>query len=280
MAALADNYEQCLIIANNNPDRGYEIAAEWRDYGGGARAEHCLAIALVGQGKHERAAEILDDMARGIEADPASKGRSAQDIALQRADLLAQSGNAWLLAEAPDKAYISFTDAMAVPELPSDWRTETLIDRARAAADLNDQESAVEDLTEALALAGPRADILTYRAAAQRALGAVVKARADVEQAIELDPNHFEAWFERGHLNHQVGNEDAAIVDWLQVTYLAPDTPAALAAEANIKSVREARANPAKDEARPSTPDEQPNPLRPVDGHLEAPLPDPEAPAP
>ncbi|MFN3231384.1 MAG: hypothetical protein ACE363_04405 [Alphaproteobacteria bacterium] len=278
--AFANNYEQCIVIVDRSPDRAFEIAAEWRDYGGGAPAEHCMALALIGQGKAERAAELLDEMARTIKDDPASEGRTPEQIRLQRADLLTQAGNAWLLAEAPDKAYMRFTDALAEQGLPLDWRVETLTDRARAAADLNDQDSAVDDLTDALELGGPRPDVLTYRAAAQRALGAVVKAREDVDAALALNPDYYEALFERGHLNHQVGNDDAAIVDWLQVTYIAPDTPAALAAEANIKSVREARAASGQEGAMPPTPAAPPNPALPADAHSEVDQPDPAAPAP
>ena len=239
--ASADIYRKCINMVSDTPEKAYEAAVEWRDFGGGIPAEHCMALAMANRGQYEQAAELLEDLASRAEREHESE--NATSPAAQRADLLAQAGNAWLVAGQVDRAYSVLSDALSEPDLPDNIRAELLIDRSRTEAEQDDFKAALDDLNQAHALLGPRIDILTYRAAAYRALGALTKARADVNAALEVDPQDYEALFERASLNLLAGNPDGAIADWTKVKVLAPGTPAAEAAEINIGIAREARSN-------------------------------------
>ena len=241
--AEEDPYRTCIMMTETDPDRAYDAAVEWRDFGGGLPAEHCMAIALANQGDFARAAELLEDMARRADAplDPSRAGDAVGGPDVRRADLLAQAGNAWLIAGEADRAYGIFSDALRTPDLPGPVRGELLIDRSITDAERSRFQGAVDDLNEAYELLGPRADILTYRATAHRGLGAFTRARADVNAALALEPQNAEALFERASLNLLVGNYDGAIVDWTKVTRLVPRTPAAEAARRNIARTEEAR---------------------------------------
>ena len=238
-----DLYRKCITMADTDPDKAYDAAVEWRDFGGGAGAEHCMAIALAIQGDYARAAELLEDLARRADypLDPALAGDALGGPEVRRADLLAQAGNAWLIAGETDRAYSVFSDALEMPDLPAPVRGELLIDRATADAERERHQGALDDLNEAFELLGQRADILTYRAAAQRGLGALSRARADIDAALALAPQSPEALFERASLNLLVGNYEGAILDWTKVRRLAPGTPAAQAAAINIARAEDAR---------------------------------------
>ena len=232
--ASADIYRKCITMVSGTPEKAYEAAVEWRDFGGGIPAEHCMALAMAARGDYVQAAELLEDLASRAEREHESE--NAASPSAQRADLLAQAGNAWLVAGQVDRAYSVLSDALSEPDLPDNIRAELLIDRSRTEAEQDDFKAALDDLNQAHALLGPRIDILTYRAAAYRALGALTKARADVNAALEIDPQDYEALFERASLNLLAGNPDGAISDWTMVKMLAPDSPAAEAAECRKKA--------------------------------------------
>ncbi len=56
----------------------------------------------------------------------------------------------------------------------------------------------------------------------------------DIEAALTLRPDSAEALLERGNIFRLIGQEEAARDDWVRVTTLAPRSPAADAAQANL----------------------------------------------
>ena len=152
-----NRYDRCLDLAQKKPQTAFDAALSWRDEGGGAAAEHCLAVALVGLKHYGEAAYRLDTL---------SRDRTAGD-APTRAAILDQAGNAWLLAGQPEDAQASFSAALKLT--PAD--PDLLADRARARAMRKDWSGAEADLTAALTRAPNRPEFYVLRASARRALG-------------------------------------------------------------------------------------------------------------
>ncbi len=303
MPAAANNYGECMKLVDMAPKRAYELAIQWRDYGGGIPAEHCMALSLFAQGQYEKAAVMLEDLSRRArqqaKAAPRQAGEAAE-IKLGKdgkpeappeplppglaIDLLAQAGNAWLMEDKNEKAFTVLSDALASPGVNDDQAAEILIDRARARVEMGNLEGAVTDLDDALRRGGPRSEAYSYRAAAHRALGHFQSAREDIDKALMLDPENVDALLERANLNHAIGNSDAAIVDWIQVMKLAPDTPSAKAAADSVNKVRAMQAEEEKEAAKPSTPGARralvPKPAAPPAATQPAPAPAPATPTP
>lgn len=294
--AAASNYSECMKLVDMAPKRAYELAAQWRDYSGGIPAEHCMALSLFAQGQYEKAAGMLEDLAK--RAQQQAKARPAEGAAEVKlgkdgkpepepevlppglaVDLQSQAGNAWLMADNNEKAFRVLSEALGMPGINDDQAAEILIDRARTQVEMGNLEGAVKDLDVALQRGGPRSEGYSYRAAAHRALGHFESARADVDRALMLDAENVDALLERANLNHAIGNSDAAIVDWIQVMKLAPDTPSAKAAADSVNKVRAHQAEEEKEAARPSTPGARqaqvPKPAAPPAAPQPAPAPAP-----
>jgi tetratricopeptide (TPR) repeat protein len=219
-APAADRYQTCLNNALSMPDGAYEDAMAWRAEGGGAPAEHCAAVALTGLRKYEEAAARLDRLA---------SSPSAGDVSL-RAQILAQAGNAWLLAGRPEQAIQSFNAALSLaPDDP-----DTLMDRARASAIKENWAGAERDLSAALAANPSSVDALVLRASARRAQGNVKGAEGDITRALLLDANSLNALVEYGLIRAAKGDKGGAREAFLAVLAKAPDSPAADSARAEI----------------------------------------------
>ncbi|MCZ6453449.1 MAG: hypothetical protein O6909_04325, partial [Alphaproteobacteria bacterium] len=65
---VAQAYQGCMALARAKPAEGFEAAIAWRDEGGGPPARHCTAIALVGLGQLDEAAQRLEDLAQNMGA--------------------------------------------------------------------------------------------------------------------------------------------------------------------------------------------------------------------
>jgi regulator of sirC expression with transglutaminase-like and TPR domain len=217
---LAAQYQACMDLAETNPDEALEQAETWVDLGGSDPARHCAAVALMRLGHYEAAGQELETLAASLE--PA--------FAFLQIPVLIQAAQAWLAAGKVDRAYAVQTTALA--RQPND--IELLVDRAMTAASVGNFAAAIDDLNRALSHAPNRADILVLRASAHRLLDQPEAALADIEAALSLDPDNAEGLLERGNLRRQAGNDAGARDDWLRVTRLAPDSPAAEAAQANL----------------------------------------------
>ena len=219
-AADAAGYRACIAEVERSAHRGFEYAIGWESLGGGDPARHCVALALMRLGHHEVAARRLEELARVIDADAAVK-----------ADLLGQSGQAWLRAENPLAALAVLDAAINL----HDRNPEIFADRAQAHAEGGEMGPAIEDLSRALQLDSEFTDARVFRASAYRQTGKAGLAMQDVEVALSQNPAHPEALLERGILRGQAGDEAGARADWLRVIEAAPDGPAATAAQANLE---------------------------------------------
>ena len=218
----AARYRDCLRLVETDPDAAYDRSEMWRLEGGGPAARHCGALALVALELYGEAALRLGDL-----ADAPGAGGTAD-----RAAILAQAGNAWLLAGAPQNAVAALDAAIAL--LPDD--PDLLIDRARARAGAGDPEAAASDLTRALAVQPDSTIALVLRAGAHRAAGRLEPALADADRALALSPDLPDALVERGAIRLALGDEAGARADWVRVGEIAgsvaPDHPDAAALEA------------------------------------------------
>jgi regulator of sirC expression with transglutaminase-like and TPR domain len=219
-----DRYDRCLELVKRDAGTAFDQANGWYKAGGGAAALHCSALALVELKRYPEAAGKLEQAAK----------EGTKFAAPQRAALLDQAGNAWLLAGKPDRAAASFSAALGFA--PQD--EDTLTDRARARGLLKDWAGAEADLSAVLSLDPDRADALVLRASAVHAQGRKADARADIAHALDLDPGYPDALLERGAMKLEDGDANGARADWQQVAKDAPGTDAAAAAQVRLQSLK------------------------------------------
>ena len=219
----AKDYADCMTLARSQPEQAFENATAWEGVGGAEAARHCAAVALLGLGHYGEAASRLQALAEAVKGPQAGL----------RPGLLAQAGQAWLLAAEPLRAYAVQSAALKLePENVELW-----IDRAVTLATAENYWEAIDDLNEAESLAPARADILIFRASAYRFVEANDLALEDVGRGLSLDPNNPEGLLERGILRRLGGDEAGARADWLKTLTVAPGSPAAQAAQANLESL-------------------------------------------
>jgi len=210
---VADPYQACVAAVDANAADAFEMASIWRDHGGGVPAEHCIALALIALDEPGEAASRLDALARRMDAGAAT----------DRARLLAQSGNAWLLASELQNAEAAFSAALKLT--PRD--AEIWTDRARTRAARQDWINAEADLNNALTYDRARPATYVLRASARQAQGNNAGYKADIDAALALDPTFPDALVERGAMKMDAGDSAGARADFLQVLLRAPDSPAA-----------------------------------------------------
>ena len=211
--AGSDPYQECVAAIAKKADDAFEMALIWRDRGGGAQAEHCAALALLSLDEPGEAASRLDALAQ--RPDAGTPG--------QRAALLGQAGNAWLLANQPENAETAFSAALRLMAQDA----ELWVDRARARAARQDWANAEADLNTAIGLDRGKAENFVLRASARHAQGNDPGYRTDINAALALDPTFPDALVERGTMRMQAGDAAGARADFLQVLLRAPDSPAA-----------------------------------------------------
>jgi len=197
--AVAD-YSQCVALAQRNPALAEERASAWQNEGGGAAAIHCSALALTALKRYAEAARKLDALARD----------KAIGNGTDRAALLDQAGNAWLLAGLGNNAVQSFSAGLVQDPNDIDIRA----DRARARAMQQDWAGAEADLSAALLKDQNRVDLLVLRASARWALNLKADAATDILRALALYPDYPAALVERGRMKYEAGDKNGARSDW------------------------------------------------------------------
>jgi tetratricopeptide (TPR) repeat protein len=215
-----NRYERCLALAKSDAEKAAGAAEAWHEAGGGAAALHCDALALVALRRYLEAAEKLDQAA--MAADPHN--------ANLRVALFDQAGNAWLLAEQPEKAETSINSALALAPRDED----ILYDRARARAANKNWPGAEADLTTLLAIDHERADAYVLRASARHAEGRKAEALADLGRAMQIYPDYPEALVERGSMRFEAGDMAGARADWTMAARASPNSDAGAAARARL----------------------------------------------
>lgn len=222
MPRLADgpDYDRCLSLLRDDPDEAMRFAQAWDATGGGDGARHCIALAMLGLGEPDRAAERLERL-----------GAASRAGGVARAAVFGQASQAWMMAGDANRAFAAVTIALTLA--PQD--VELLVDRSVVLASMQRYRESIEDLDSALALEPERAEAWVLRAAALRHLERVDQAFVAVERALILAPENAEALLERGILRQLRGDASGARNDWQRAIQLAPDSMAADLAAQNIQ---------------------------------------------
>jgi len=216
-------YRSCLALVHSKPEDAFESALAWRDQGGGAPAEHCVALALLGMGKHAQAAARLEALADGL--GPAGK--------VPPSAVLAQAANVWLLGGEPERALAAIDRALALEP----GRAPLLVDRARAMGELGRHAEALADLDRAVGLDPRDDDALAFRASALRHLGRLDEALVSADRALAANPDNASARLERGLVRMQMADLAGARTDWLETATRHAGTPAGDAAQSMLEEL-------------------------------------------
>jgi tetratricopeptide (TPR) repeat protein len=218
----ARQYAACMALAETAPEDAFDEAIAWRDMGGGDAASHCQAKALFYLKQYGEAARRFEALAQGVKSGPKFK-----------AELLAQAARAWMQDNNPRRADDVLTAAVELnPDDPDLW-----IDRGLARADFGSYRAAVDDFTRGIGIDPNLPEAYTFRAAAHRYLENLDAATDDLDRALALDSHYPEALLERGILRRLKGDGAGARADWLLVIDVAPGTPTAASAQANLQKL-------------------------------------------
>ncbi|MFN3959382.1 MAG: hypothetical protein ACK4NP_05665 [Parvularculaceae bacterium] len=185
-------HQECVRLIVEDVAKGRDGAQRWALEGGGAPAQHCLAIADLAAGFPRLAAARLTDITeRGDAGDAGARARVLAEAALAwlEADDIPEAEQAIMAAKsrAPDLAELDFVAAKIYAEA----------NRWQAAAD-------AVSAAEKHGATSPEAYII--RARAYRALGRIEDAANDVVAALSMDPFNVDALTLRGELR-QAGVE-------------------------------------------------------------------------
>lgn len=217
-AYAVDDYDTCVAMIADDPNRAEREAGEWARYGGGgAAARHCYALALIEIGAPVRAADELIATA-SEEADLPEQAR---------ADILVQAGE--LLVETDYPATAEIVAGQALQLVPQDAGALGL--RAAVRLANGSPRSALSDLNKALEKKGKDVRLLLRRASAHRRLGNPIPARDDASFATELAPERADAWLERGRIEVKLGDKPSARVSLLKAIELDRDGKVGTAAQ-------------------------------------------------
>jgi tetratricopeptide (TPR) repeat protein len=214
-------YDDCLSQAGLNAPMAFASATKWISERGGAPAEHCAAVALVGMKRYDEGASRLDSLGQ------------APGMGALRPQLFDQAGNAWMLAGDTGKAVASFQSALALSASDPDLYA----DLARAQAMDDDWPAVESDLNAALAIQPRRPDLLVLRASARDAQNRFADARSDAEAALQIAPRSPDALVERGSIERDMGELKTARADFLAAMTLNPSGETRDAAQRNLAAL-------------------------------------------
>jgi len=182
----AQRLDACIAKLDSDPEGAYEDGLAWINEGGRPFARQCTALALVELGQAAEGAVRLEDLAN------ADNGGSVA----QRVIYLTQSGNAWLLAGAPEAALVTLNNAIKLS--PTDPTLKA--DRAAAHMALGDWRSAARDLDIAKRVRPYDTGILQMRAEVRLNLDDLAGAERDVNAAMEIDDTDITTLLLRGRV--------------------------------------------------------------------------------
>ncbi|WP_336962066.1 tetratricopeptide repeat protein [Sphingobium aquiterrae] len=160
--------------------------------------------------------------------------------------LWAQAGNAALLGGEPAKAR-EFFDAAFARGLPDGLeKGEAYLDRARALVALGDMVKARGDLDNAVVQAAPDPLAWLLSATLARRTGNLALARTHIAQAVKLSPDDASVALEEGNIAIRSGQDDIARAAWSRAAKLAPQGDAGKAAADSLSRLEaEAKVPPA-----------------------------------
>lgn len=188
--AEQDRLNICIEKTETDPAEAYEDSLVWLANGNRPKARYCNAIALLELGELEESAARLEALANA--PDPIS----LED----RAQYMAQAGNAWLSAGYPDAAIVSFSAALKLrQDDPGLFK-----DRAAAYLSLERWVEGVDDLNAALELVPADPEALALRARAHLATENLDAAMADMKDARMQEPENIDYLVLRGDIREAI----------------------------------------------------------------------------
>lgn len=197
-AREAERLDACVAKIEVDPEEAYEDGLAWLYQGNRPGARQCTAMALIALGRADEGAARLEQLANSVD------GGTVE----QRAEYLAQSGNAWLQAGAPEAAIVTFTNALKLkPDTP-----DLLVDRASAHLMMGNWAYAKADLDRALSLAPGMAIAHQLRAEAHLNLDLLKLAKADVEAALAADPENIDTLVLRGRVREAIRLSEVRVI--------------------------------------------------------------------
>lgn len=183
---VSSRYNDCVTLLEADLEIGRIAAQQWSLEGGGAEAQHCLAIADSKAGFHKLAAIRLDDLAERKDA--------GDDY--MRARILSQAVALWLKAGEIDRAENSLGAALALT--PDSG--ELQLTAAAVFAVQEEWNKTVNAVTAAEDSGFVSASGFIRRGRAQYEMGAYRGAADDVVRALSLDPVNIDALTLRGDI--------------------------------------------------------------------------------
>ncbi len=213
-------FAQCVALVESDAAKAMEFAGVWRIERGGVLPRQCLGLAYAAQARWLPAATAFEQAAQ--EAEKARDGRAA--------NLWVQAGNAALAGQDAAKARTAFDAALATGALKDAEAGEAHLDRARALVALRDTVGARRDLDTALKLvpADPLAWLLSATLA--RRAGDLVRAQADIGEALTRSPDDAQVALEAGNIALAANKPAAAKTAWEAAVRMGPASDAGKAA--------------------------------------------------
>jgi len=188
-AEASPRYLTCIEGLESDLEAGRQAAQDWAAHGGGAPAEHCLALADIAAGFPKLAAARLQDIADRKDA--------GDDYV--RARLLSQAANAWLKANSPDNAQATLEAAKALA--PDAGELELTAMRIHAAQEQWQYVLAAARKAERAGFSDAEHYVLKGRA--NLSLGALELAAKNVVSALMLEPYNLDALVLRGEIQQR-----------------------------------------------------------------------------
>jgi tetratricopeptide (TPR) repeat protein len=180
----SERYLDCLGTIEDDLELGRRAAQIWAAEGGGANAQHCLAMADSAAGFSKLGAARLETIAQRKDA--------GDDLI--RARLYAQAAEAWLDAEKTDAALTALNAAFEhAPEAG-----ELYLTAAKIHAFKEQWQEAAAAVNEAEKAGFASADAYIARGRANLALGNPEAAAEDVVSALSIEPTNINALTLRG----------------------------------------------------------------------------------
>ncbi|GGD17771.1 tetratricopeptide repeat protein [Aquisalinus flavus] len=183
---LDPRYGECVAALETDPEAGRAAALRWVTDGGGAPAVHCAALADLAMDLPRVGARRLYALAEDLRAD--DPGMAAR--------LYAQSAQAWLAGDEPEKALIPLEKAYGIA--PRSPELHLMAAPVYAGAERWGQTKRVLDLLESEHRLN--ANGYTLRAKAKQMLADYEGAAADIRIALNREPENIDALIIRGEL--------------------------------------------------------------------------------
>ena len=188
--AEQNRLNNCLQRLELDPEGAYEDGLAWSFEGNRPNARYCTALALIALNQPAEGAARLESLAN------ATDSGSLYD----RAIYLAQAGNAWIEAGAPEAAITAFTNALKL----TPKNAEIMKDRASAYILLSDWAKALAELDVIIERQSYDAEALRLRANVHRKLKNLTSALSDIEASMAAAPQNIDTLVLRGEIREEI----------------------------------------------------------------------------